>query len=66
LQLAATGACPVEATEGDAEKFHPWNFSARCGAVQARAALHESMAYAIDSCQGILPRRQPLSKSAAA
>jgi hypothetical protein len=34
----------------------PGIFSARCGKGQARAALHESMAYAIDSCRGILAR----------
>jgi hypothetical protein len=40
----------------DAEKFRPWNFSARCGAVHARAALYESRAYAPHSCRDVTPR----------
>jgi hypothetical protein len=31
-----------------AEELHPWTFSARSDAGQARAALHQSMAIAID------------------
>jgi hypothetical protein len=32
---------------GNAEKFHPWIFSARIRKGHARAVLHESMAYAL-------------------
>jgi hypothetical protein len=52
--FVAPGVCSIF-LYGSAEKFRPWNFSARCGAVHARAALPESMADALDSGRGILP-----------
>lgn len=67
---AASGKCVTHAVrnalhaDGNAEKFRPWNFSARCTAVHARDALRGSRARALDPRRSILPRAAALNKSA--